>query len=85
MQDRDHADLGAEMFGIGADGADRLGHGLEEDIVDGGLVVKGDRGDRRRQREHGSKRLARARPGARRATLRGPAPGTPTLFASAPC
>jgi len=30
MQDRDHADLGAEMFGIGADGADRLGRGLEE-------------------------------------------------------
>ena len=39
-------DLGAEMFGIGADGADRLGRGLEEDIVDDRLVLQGDRCER---------------------------------------
>ena len=51
MQDRDHADLGAEMFGIGADGADRLGRGLEEDIVDDRLVLQGDRCERGRYGE----------------------------------
>ena len=51
MQDRDHADLGAEMFGIGADGADRLGRGLEEDIVDDRLVLQGDRCERGRHGE----------------------------------
>jgi hypothetical protein len=40
------------MAGIGGDRDQRLGGGAEQDGVDGGLVVKGDRGDRRRQREH---------------------------------
>ena len=30
----------------------RLGRGLEQDVVDHGLVLVGDVGDRRRQREH---------------------------------
>jgi hypothetical protein len=29
VQHRDHADLGAQMLGIGGDGADRLGRRLE--------------------------------------------------------
>ena len=51
VQDRDHAGLGAEIFGIGSDGADRLGRGLEEDIVDDRLVLKGDRCERGRHGE----------------------------------
>ena len=46
----DDADLGAEVLGIGGDGAQRLGGGPEQDGVDDGLVLEGDRGDRRRQR-----------------------------------
>ena len=46
------ADAGAEMLGIGGDGDERLGRGLEQDAVDHGLVLVGDVGDRRRQREH---------------------------------
>jgi hypothetical protein len=45
-------DAGAEMPGIDGDGEQRLGRGLEEDGVDLSLVVVGDVGDRRRQREH---------------------------------
>ena len=51
VQHRDQADLGAEMFGIGGDRAQRLGRGLEQDRVDHRLVLEGDRGDLRRQRE----------------------------------
>ena len=52
MQHGDHAGLGAEMFGIGGDGAHRLGRRLEQDVVDDGLVLQGDRGDRRGHGEH---------------------------------
>ena len=52
MQHADHASLGAEVLGIGADGAHRLGRRLEQDVVDDGLVLKGDRGDWRRHGEH---------------------------------
>ena len=45
------ADAGAKMVEIGGDRDQRLGGGAEQDGVDGGLVVEGDRGDRRRQRE----------------------------------
>ena len=51
VQDCDHAGLGAEIFGIGSDGADRLGRGLEEDIVDDRLVLQGDRCERGRHGE----------------------------------
>ena len=46
------ADAGAEMLGIGRDGEHGLGRGLEQQVVDHGLVLVGDIGDRRRQREH---------------------------------
>ena len=51
VQHRDQADLGAQMFGIGGDRAQRLGRGPEQDRVDHRLVLEGDRRDRRRQRE----------------------------------
>src|SRR4051795_6440307 len=51
VQDRDHPGLGAQMLRIGADGADGLGRGLEQDVVDHGLVLQGDRRHRRRQGE----------------------------------
>jgi hypothetical protein len=47
----DDADLGAEMPGIGSDRAQRLGGRLEQDGVDRFLVLEGDLGCRRRQRE----------------------------------
>jgi pimeloyl-ACP methyl ester carboxylesterase len=40
-----------EMPGVGGDGEQRLGRGLEQDGVDLCLVLVGDVGDRRRQRE----------------------------------
>ncbi len=52
MEHRGQADAGAEMLGIGGDGDQRLGGSREQDGVDRGLVVVGDVGDRRRQREH---------------------------------
>jgi hypothetical protein len=45
------ADPGSEMLGVGGDGDQCLGGGLEQDGVDRGLVLVGDVGDRRRQRE----------------------------------
>jgi hypothetical protein len=46
------ADAGAQVLGIGRDQEHGLGRGLEQEIVDHGLVLVGDVGDRRRQREH---------------------------------
>src|SRR4051794_20744950 len=40
VQDRDHPGLGAQMLRIGADGADGLGRGLEQDVVDDGLFCR---------------------------------------------
>ena len=40
-------DLGAEVPGVGGDGAKRLSDGAEEEPVDDGLVLGGDLGDRR--------------------------------------
>src|SRR5271166_1783612 len=34
VQDRDHAGLGAEIFWVGSDDADRLGGRLEQDVVE---------------------------------------------------
>ena len=39
-------------FGIGRDRGQGLGRGLEQQVVDDGLVLVGDVGDGRRQREH---------------------------------
>jgi hypothetical protein len=46
------ADPGAEMLGIGGDRKRGLGRRLEQQVVDDRLVLVGDIGDRRRQREH---------------------------------
>ena len=46
VQDGEHADLGAQMLGIGGDGAQRLGRCPEQHAVDHGLVLEGDLGDR---------------------------------------
>ena len=46
-----HAELGAEIPGIGRDGGKRLGRGAEQDCIDGGLVLERDRTDRCRQGE----------------------------------
>jgi hypothetical protein len=51
MQNRDHARLGAQMFRISANHTDRFGRRLEKDIIDHGLVLKRDGGDRRGYRE----------------------------------
>src|SRR6266852_456455 len=39
VEDGEDADAGAEVFGIGRDGDQGLGRGLEQDVVDRGLVV----------------------------------------------
>jgi len=38
-------DLGAEMSPIGGDGAQRLGGGMEQDLVDRAGILEGNRGD----------------------------------------
>jgi len=45
VEDGEDADAGAEVFGIGRDGDHSLGRGLEQDVVDHGLVLVGDVGD----------------------------------------
>jgi len=52
VKDGEDADAGAEVLGIGRDGDHGLGRGLEQDVVDHGLVLVGDVGDLGRQREH---------------------------------
>ena len=52
MEHGEEADLGAEMLGIGGDDAQRLGCGPQQDGIDRLLVLEGDLGDRRGQREH---------------------------------
>jgi hypothetical protein len=51
MEHRGEADAGAEMLGIGRDREHGLGGGLEQEVVDHGLVLIGDIGDPARQRE----------------------------------
>jgi hypothetical protein len=46
------ADAGAEVLGVGGNGDERLGRGLEQNVVDHGLVLVGDVADRRRQGEY---------------------------------
>jgi hypothetical protein len=45
------ADARAQMLGVGGDREQRLGRGLEQQVVDGGLVVERQGADRRRQGE----------------------------------
>ena len=51
VQHGGHADPRAQMFGIGGDRDHRLGGGLEQQVVNHGLVLIGDVADRRRQGE----------------------------------
>jgi hypothetical protein len=51
VQHRGEADSGTEVFGIGGDGDERLGRGLEQDVIDDRLVLVSDIADRGRQRE----------------------------------
>jgi len=52
VENRKDADARTQVLGIGRDGDRGLGGSLEQDVVDHGLVVIGDVGDLRRQREH---------------------------------
>jgi hypothetical protein len=52
MQHGGDADPGAQMLRIGGDRQHGLGRDLEQQIVEDGLVLVGDVGDGRRQREH---------------------------------
>src|SRR5260370_39383528 len=45
------ADARAEMLRVGGDGGQRLGGRLEQEIVDGGLILERDGADRGRQGE----------------------------------
>ena len=45
MKNGEEAELRTEMFGIGGDRAQGFGRGVEQDVVDRSLVVKGDGGD----------------------------------------
>ena len=51
MKNGEEAEFRAEMFGIGGDRAQGFGRGVEQDVVDRSLVVKGESGDLLRQRE----------------------------------
>jgi hypothetical protein len=46
------ANAGAEVLWVGCDRHQGLGRDLEQQVVDDGLVLVGDIGDRTRQREH---------------------------------
>jgi len=52
MENRGDADAGAEVLGVGGDRGQGLGRGLEQQVIDDGLVLVGDIGDGRRQCEH---------------------------------
>jgi hypothetical protein len=51
VQDGGNSNASAEVLGVGRDRDQRLGGGLEQDVVDDGLILIGDVADRRRQRE----------------------------------
>jgi hypothetical protein len=52
VQDGGDADAGAEVLGIGGNGSEHRGRGREQQSVDLGLVLVGDRADRGGQREN---------------------------------
>ena len=52
VQHGGEADAGAEMLGIGGDRRECFGRRLEQQIVDGGLVLERDGRDHRRDGEH---------------------------------
>ena len=52
VQDSGDADVGTEMPAIGGNGGEGLGRGLEQQSIDLGLVLVGDRTDRGRKGEN---------------------------------
>jgi hypothetical protein len=52
VQHHGEADAGAQVLGIGGNRQQGLGRGLEQNVVDHGLVLIGNIGDGHRQREH---------------------------------
>jgi hypothetical protein len=48
VQHRGEADPGAKVLRIGSNGGERLSRRLEQDVVNHGLIVVGDVGDRGR-------------------------------------
>src|SRR5262249_32400851 len=52
VENRENANVSAQVLGIGCNRGHGFGRGLEQDVVDYGLVLIGDVGDFARQREH---------------------------------
>jgi hypothetical protein len=52
VQDREKADLSAQVLGIGGDGVQRLAGDAKQQVVDQPLVLVGDGGDGFGQGEH---------------------------------
>jgi hypothetical protein len=52
MEHGSGTNAGAQVLGISSDGEQRLGCRAEQQVVDDGLVLVGDRGDLGRQREN---------------------------------
>src|ERR1700756_4656629 len=51
MQHGGEPDAGAEVLGVGGDDDQRLGGGFEQQVIDDGLILISDVGDRSRQGE----------------------------------
>jgi len=51
VEDREEAELGAEMLGISSDRPQSFGSGVKQDVVDRSLVVMGDGADLLRHSE----------------------------------
>jgi hypothetical protein len=82
MQDRDAADLCAKPARIGSKRRHRLSGGLEQDGIDDGLVLEGDRGDRCRKRKDDVKIGNRQQVGFSRGKPRGS--GSPLTLRTMP-
>ena len=82
VQHAEEADLRAQMGRVGGDPAQRLGRGMEQDVVDCRLVLEGDDRDLVRHGEDdvevGDRRAVP--PAGPPATGRGPATGTSGQF-----
>ncbi len=82
VEDGHDADPGAEPAWIGGERRHRLGGGFEQDRINDGLVLKGDRGDRSRQCEDDVEIGNRQQVGFSRGEPRGP--GWPLTLRTVP-
>ena len=82
VEDGDDADPGAEPAWIGGERRHCLGGGFEQDRINDGLVLKGDRGDRSRQCEDDVEIGNRQQVGFSRGEPRGP--GWPLTLRTVP-